>query len=435
MRKEDKKTKDKLEQLSLSIGEIEIKKDDKEYKEQKYKDKKHIQYIYSSSFKTSEIIILLLITSIVSVFMGGLVVYKINANSGKYLDKELQDLIKNYQYITENYYEKVDKNKLVDSAIQGMLSNLDKNSNFLGSDEDNNFNMELQGSYKGIGVQVYLSEEKKVTVHSVFDGSPADKAGLKVGDILIKVNDESLEGKNTEEASNVIKAQKGDFDITFVREGQEKTVKIKLSTVDLPSVVSKVIERNDKKIGYIYTSIFAENTFKQFKKELNKLEKDNIDGLIIDLRDNSGGHLTTAEDILSLFLDSTHPIYQIKGQNKNSKYYSKGKRDKKYKVVMLVNGGSASASELTTSAMKEQYGATIVGLKTYGKGTVQELQTLPSGNQYKLTTKTWVTSKGKEVNEKGIEPDIEVSLDENYSNDPKEENDNQLQKAIEEILK
>lgn len=422
MKKNEEKTKNKLQKLSESLGEINI------YKE---KEKKEINY---SPFKTSEVALLLIITCIVSICMGGLITYKINSNKGKYLDKELQAFIKNYEYITDNYYEKIDKEKLVDSAIEGMLSTLDRHSTAVG-DTDSEFNIQLEGNYKGIGIQVFEDEDKNIKVYSVFKNSPASKAGLKAGDILLKINNKTIEGKSTSDISNIIKSQKKSFKLTYKRDDKENTVDIKLSTVDLTSVVSKVFEKEDKKIGYIYTSIFAGNTYKQFKKELEKLENKKIDSLIIDLRENSGGHLTAAEDILSLFLDSTHPIYQIKAKDGNDKYYSKGKKDKKYKIVILVNNSSASASELTTSALKEQYGAIVIGEKTFGKGTVQELQTLPSGQQYKLTTKTWLTSKGNIIDGKGINPDIEVSLGEEYSKEPKEENDNQLNKAIDEAIK
>ena len=152
------------------------------------------------------------------------------------------------------------------------------------------------------------------------------------------------------------------------------------------------------------------------------------------MRGNSGGHLSAAEQIISLFLDSSHPIYQIKSKDGQNKYYSTGKETKKYKITILIDSNSASASEVVTSALKEQYGASVVGEKSYGKGTVQELQTLPNGEQYKLTTKTWLTSKGKIIDGKGIEPDYKVSLGDKYLEDPTDENDNQLQKAIEVIL-
>ena len=138
---------------------------------------------------------------------------------------------------------------------------------------------------------------------------------------------------------------------------------------------------------------------------------------------------------MPIILDSSHPIYQIQKGDLKTKHYSKGKKDETVKIAILVNNSSASASEVLTSALSEQYKAIVVGEKTYGKGTVQEMQDLTDGNQYKITTKNWLTSKGKWINEKGIEPDIKVSLSKEYAENPTEENDNQLQAAINELIK
>lgn len=425
MKKSDEKTKDKLEQLSMTLGgfeendsskQVEVKKDG------------------NSPFKTSEVIVLLFLTCLVSLLMGGLVYYRITYNSSKSIDGELKDFIENYDYIVNNYYGKVDKSKLIDSAISGMLTSLDKNSSYVGTDNDN-FSIYLEGGYKGIGIEIKKNDNDEVVINRVFKDSPADNAGLKAGDILVKVAGNDLKGKKTEDISGIIKSQEKKFEVEYVRDGENKKALLEVSNVSLDSVSSKIIEKENKKIGYIYVSIFASNTAEQFKKHLSKLEKEGVDSLIIDLRDNSGGHLVTAEGIISLFLDSTHPIYQINSKGKVRKYYSKGKKDTNLKIVLLVNGGSASASEVLTSALSEQLGSVIVGEKTYGKGSVQELQTLPSGGKYKLTTKTWLTSKGNDIEKKGINPDIEVSLDKEFLNDSKEENDNQLQKAIMEAIK
>ena len=423
MKKSDKQVKDKLKKLSKTLGEFDSKK--LSYKKNKSNN---------TFFKTSEVIILLLITMIVSLTMGGLVTYKLYFNKGRNIDRNLQEFIKNYDYITNSYYGDVDKGKLIDSAISGMLSSLDENSAYVG-DKNNNFNIYLEGNYKGIGISVYNDESGNAVIYSVMDNTPAKKTGLKSGDVIIKINKESVLGKSTTDISSIIKKQNNEFKMTIKRGDEEKEIKINKSVINLTSVFSKIIKKDGKSIGYIYTNIFANNTYDQFKGKLEKLEKENIDSLIIDLRENNGGHLTAAEDIVSLFLDSSHPIYRIKSKESVSEYYSKGKENKKYKIVMLVNGNSASASELTTSALKEQYGATIVGEKTYGKGTVQELQTLPNGNRYKLTTKTWVTSKGSKVDHKGIKPDIEVKLDDNYYKNPNDDNDNQLKTAIDEAIK
>ena len=414
MKKQEQKTANNIERLSQSL-DIKVNK------------RKEIP-----TFKTKEVIFLLLLTVIISLTMGGVVTYNV-ALKGEKVDDELQEFINNYDYIVDNYYGYIDKTKLIDSAIAGMLNTLDKNSTYVGG-SDTNFSIYLEGTYEGTGIQVYNDDNNNVVIYSVFEGTPASEAGLKAGDVIVKLNNKDTTNMTISDFSDLVKKQNGTFNITYKRDGKEDTVKLKVDTVELKSVSSKVINRDDNQIGYIRTTIFANNTYEQFKKELTELENKNIDGLIIDLRGNSGGHLSAAEQIISLFLDSSHPIYQIKSKDGQNKYYSTGKETKKYKITILIDSNSASASEVVTSALKEQYGASVVGEKSYGKGTVQELQTLPNGEQYKLTTKTWLTSKGKIIDGKGIEPDYKVSLGDKYLEDPTDENDNQLQKAIEVIL-
>ena len=385
------------------------------------------------TFKTKEVVCLLLVTALIGLVMGGLVTYNVTLK-GERVDDEIQEFIENYDYIVDNYYGDLDKTELIDSAIAGMLNSLDNNSAYVGG-SDSNFSIYLEGNYKGTGIQVAIDNEDNMIVYSVFDGTPASKAGLKSGDIIVKINDKDTTDMSLEEFSDIVKKQTGTFTITYKRDGQENTVKLKNDTVELKSVSSKMMERDNKKIGYIRMTIFANNSDEQFAKKLEKLESQNIDGLIIDLRGNSGGHLTTAENIISMFLDSSHPIYQIKSKDGQEKYYSTGKETKKYKITVLIDSSSASASEVVTSALKEQYGATVVGENSYGKGTVQELQTLPDGEQYKLTTKSWLTSKGKVIDKKGIEPDYAITLNNKYLENPTDENDNQLQKALEVIFK
>ena len=415
MKKQEQKTANNIERLSQSL-DIKVNK------------RKEIP-----TFKTKEVIFLLLLTVIISLTMGGVVTYNV-ALKGEKVDEELQEFINNYDYIVDNYYGDIDKTKLIDSAIAGMLNTLDKNSTYVGG-SDTNFSIYLEGTYEGTGIQVYNDDNNNVVIYSVFEGTPASEAGLKAGDIIVKLNNKDTTNMTISDFSDLVKKQNGIFNITYKRDGKEDTVKLKVDTVELKSVSSKVINRDDNQIGYIRTTIFANNTYEQFKKELTELENKNIDGLIIDLRGNSGGHLSAAEQIISLFLDSSHPIYQIKSKTGQNKYYSTGKETKEYNITILIDANSASASEVVTSALKEQYGASVVGEKSYGKGTVQELQTLPNGEQYKLTTKTWLTSKGKIIDGNGIEPDYKVSLGDKYLEDPKDENDSQLQKAIEIILK
>lgn len=410
----EKKVMDSIEKLSQSL-DIKINK------------KKNLP-----TFKTKEVVCLLLFTALIGLAMGGIVTYNV-VLKGEKVDDELQEFITNYDYIVDNYYGELDKTKLVDSAIAGMLSTLDKNSAYVGG-SDTNFSIYLEGTYEGTGIQVFNDENNNIVIYSVFEGTPASKAGLKAGDIIVKLNDKDTTNMSVSDFSDLVKKQKDDFKLTYKRNDIEKTVNLKSDTVELKSVSSDVFEKNGKKIGYIRTTIFANNTDEQFKKELTRLENKKIDGLILDLRGNSGGHLVTAEQIISMFLDSSHPIYQIKSKENQSKFYSTGKETKNYKIALLIDGDSASASEVVTSALMEQYGAKVVGEKSYGKGTVQELQTLPNGEQYKLTTKSWLTSKGKVIDGKGIEPDYKVSLDDKYVENPSFDNDDQLQKAIEVIF-
>ena len=414
MKNKEQKTIDNIEKLSKSL-DIKVNK------------RKVVP-----TFKTKEVVILLLLTTLISLAMGCIVTYNV-VLKGEKVDDELQEFITNYDYIVDNYYGDVDKTELVDSAIAGMLSTLDKNSAYVGG-TDTNFSIYLEGTYEGTGIQVYNDDNGNIVVYSVFGGSPASKAGLKEDDIIIKVNDKDTTNMSLDEFSKLVKDQNGKFNITYKRGDSEKTVQLKVDTIEIQSVSSKVINKDNKKIGYIRTTIFANNTYEQFKKELDKLEDEGIDGLVIDLRGNSGGHLSSAEQIISLFLDSSHPIYQIKSKESKNIYYSTGKETKNYKISILIDGNSASASEVVTSALAEQYGAKTVGKKSYGKGTVQELQTLSDGDQYKLTTKSWLTSKGEVIDGKGIKPDYDVTLSDEYLENPTDENDDQLQKAIEVIL-
>lgn len=410
MENKDKKTADKLERLAQSL-DIKVQK------------KKTVP-----TFKTKEVVFLVLLTAIIGLAMGGIVTYNV-VFKGERVDDELQELINNYEYIVENYYDDVDKSELIDSAIAGMLDSLDINSTYVG-DTDSNFSIYLEGTYEGTGIQVYNDEDNNIVIYAVFDDSPASEAGLEPGDIIIKLNDEDTTDMTVSDFSELVKGQDGYFEITYKRDDEEKTVQLKVAEIELKSVSSKIISEDDKKIGYIRVTIFANNTYDQFAEALEELESEDIDGLILDLRDNSGGHLSAAEKMISLFLDSSHPIYQIKSKDSQNVYYSTGSETKDYKISILVNGSSASASEVVTSALKEQYGALVVGETTYGKGTVQELLTLSDGEQYKLTTKTWLTSKGVEVDGVGIDPDYEVQLSDEYYEDPTDENDDQLQKAI-----
>ena len=387
-----------------------------------------------NDFHTTEVIFLLVLTAIISLIVGYLLNYK---KEEKITDTNLNKIIDNYNYIVDNYYEDVDKAELAKGAVKGMLSSLgDEYSELLEQDDNRSFYINLEGTYDGIGIEIYNDENNNIVVLGIIENSPAEKAGLQIGDIIKQIDDKSLENTNIKELTNYVQENKNDtYNLIVVRNGEEMNITIERQTITIKSVSSKVIERDNKKIGYIYISVFANATGSQFKKALQELENQNIDSLIIDVRNNTGGHLTTAVSILSNLLDSKKVIYQIEKNKKTTKYYSSGTVTKTYPIVVLQNGNSASASELLSSALKESYGATIVGEKSYGKGTVQELVDLGSDDNYKFTTKKWLTPNGNSINKEGVKPDIEVTLSEEYSANPSDDNDNQLQEAINYLLK
>ncbi len=428
-KKVEQATTEKLHKLAKAMGDEETPKTEN-------KKSPKIKKARPKVFKTTEVVGLMLITVVVSLTLGGLFTYKIFNSHGELVEAELQDFIKNYQYILDNYNGDINKEELLDAALEGILTKLDKNSTFLDSNAAKNFNISLEGSYEGIGIEIYNDEAGNIIINRVFKESPADKAGLTTGDIIIKANGKDVSKMRTSDFVELIDKNKySKISLVYIRNGKEYKTTVTRTNIKLQSVQSKTYTYNSQKIGYIRISIFANNTYEQFKKKFEALQKEKVNSLIIDLRDNSGGYLSTAENIISLFLDSSHPIYQIQKQGVTTKYYSKGKKDQKLKIAILVNGSSASASEILTSALMEQDGAIVIGEKTYGKGTVQELQDLTNGDKYKLTTKNWLTSKGNWIDQKGIEPNIKIELSDEYTKNPTEENDNQLQTALKELIK
>lgn len=351
--------------------------------------------------------------------------------------RDLKKVVDTYYAIVDNYYGELDKDSLIDGAVEGMISSVgDSFTSYSDTDSAISFNETINGTYEGVGLSIATLNDGTITVIEVFDDSPAYKAGIKVGDIILKVDGESYEGKSGSDISNYVKnSGKDKVILTIKRDDKEEDITVNLSKVDIPYVSGEILEKDGKKIGYIDISLFSSNSYKQFKNKLDKLEKDNIDGLIIDVRDNSGGYLTSVTDICNLFLEKGKVIYQLEDSKGKVKKKDTTKEKRSYDVVVLINGASASASEILASAIKESYGGEIVGTNSFGKGTVQQTKKLLDGSMIKYTTQKWLTPDGNFINEIGVTPTKEVELDSKYFENPIHENDNQLQEAIKLIIK
>lgn len=386
-------------------------------------------------FTTSEVISLVVISLAIGLAIGKLLSNtKIVTNNKSINDEYLEEFISNYEYIVDNYYEEVDKEKIINSAISGMMDALDDPySMYFDESSSDNFSITLDGSYKGLGVQIYKDTETGYMIVSyVFKNSPASESGLTVGDEIISLDGISVkEISATDFSTNIRNSEKDEFSMKVLRDGNELDITLNKKMVVLDSVSSKTFDVDGKKVGYIYIGIFANNTYEQFQEKLSELEKGNISYLIIDVRGNSGGHLTAVDDILDLFLSSNQVMYQFNKNNKITKTYGKGKDSKEYKIILLGDENSASASEVLIAGIRENLDSIFIGKKTYGKGTVQELITLSDGNKYKITVKKWLTPKGNWINDtEGIEPDISIELDEKYYTSGLDEDDTQLQAAL-----
>ncbi len=379
--------------------------------------------------------------TIFSLLLGVLACFSVLTilNKGKnyfVLSKELAKFVDAYDAIVNNYYKEVDKDKLVESAINGMVSSIgDEYTSYSDKDVTDNFNETVNGKYMGIGALIMKSENDLV-IYKVFEDSPSYRAGLKDGDIILKLDDKDTKDMSVNDIASIVKNDGNKEVKLLVKRGEENLdITIVKDMVELPVVSGKVINHNDKKIGYISLSIFSSVASEQFNKELVKLEKEGISGLVIDVRGNSGGYLTTVTDIVSYFLKKGDIIYKLEVNDKVTVRKDKTKESRDYPVAVLIDKNSASASEILASSIKESYNGYVVGTNSYGKGTVQQTLVLSDGSMIKYTIEKWLTPLGNWINEEGVIPTNYVELSSEYLNNPVFENDNQLNKALELVSK
>ena len=339
-------------------------------------------------------------------------------------------------YIKSNYVEGAEDNKLIEGAIKGMFESLgDPYSVYMTKEEFKNFNESTKGSYGGIGVIVSRSEDGYVTVVAPIEDTPGEKAGLKTNDKIIKVDDKDIVGIDLEEAVALMKGKKGTkVTLTVMRDNvrEPKIFEITREEIILKTVKSNMMENS---IGYIRITMFDEDTGSEFKKALKELTSQNMKGLILDLRQNPGGFINQCVDVADELLDEGLVVYTEDNAKKREDYKS-GKGKLEVPFVVLIDEGSASASEIVSGAVKDRKAGLLIGVKTFGKGLVQSIEQLKDGSGIKLTTQKYYTPNGISINKIGIQPDIEVKAPEpEEGQKPEDVKDVQLERAVEELLK
>lgn len=339
-------------------------------------------------------------------------------------------------YIKSNYVEGAEDNKLIEGAIKGMFESLgDPYSVYMTKEEFKNFNETTKGSYGGIGVIVSRSEDGYVTVVAPIEDTPGEKAGLKTNDKIIKVDDKDIVGIDLEEAVALMKGKKGTkVTLTVMRDNvrEPKIFEITREEIILKTVKSNMMENS---IGYIRITMFDEDTGSEFKKALKELTSQNMKGLILDLRQNPGGFINQCVDVADELLDEGLVVY-TEDKAKKREDYKSGKGKLEVPFVVLIDEGSASASEIVSGAVKDRKAGLLIGVKTFGKGLVQSIEQLKDGSGIKLTTQKYYTPNGISINKIGIQPDIEVKAPEpEEGQNPEDVKDVQLERAVAELLK
>ena len=344
-------------------------------------------------------------------------------------DQELNDFLEVYSSILSNYYEDVNKEEMLDTAVDAMLNYLgDTYTSYLNSDEREALEERLKGTYEGIGIRIL-----NTTIDSIVADSPAEEAGLQAGDVIVSVNGNDVTDKSGDEISILIKnSDNNTVNLVINRNGTELSFDLKIAS-DLisPAINYKMI---DNTIGYLQIELFSKTLSIQVEKAISDLKNQGMAKLIIDLRDNTGGYLESAEATANIFLEKGKLIYSLEDKEKTTDYYDESEESTNFPIVILLNSTSASASEILAAALKDSYGAVFVGEKSYGKGKVQQTYQLSDGSMAKLTSAKWLRPNGQCIDGIGLIPDYESSLIINTNETGEAEIiDNQLNKAIEVI--
>ena len=333
--------------------------------------------------------------------------------------------------INKEYVDEIDQSESMDSAINGLLQSLDPYSAYMSPEIYNEMQTETSGEFGGLGIEVSM-ESGVVKVISPIDDTPASRAGIKAGDYIVKINEVQVQGKSLSEAVDLMRGPVGSgIELTIRRRGEKKALKLNIirEIIQIQSVKSDILEKN---IGYIRLTSFNDNSGKQIEKEIKKLEKNkDIKSYILDLRNNPGGLLSQAIKISDFFLENGEIVStKSRKSSENRKWFAKkGDLTNGKTLVVLINYGSASASEIVAGALKDHKRAILLGENSFGKGSVQSIIPLKNDGAIRLTVAKYYLPSGKSISEVGVSPDIEIDED---SDDfvIKTETDNQLNYAI-----
>jgi carboxyl-terminal processing protease len=368
----------------------------------------------------------MIITAVFGILIGSTVTFfktnvlKTNANPEKF-----DEFLEVYDELMNNYYEELDGDELIESGIRGMLDYLEDNySEYLDERETNALMEELNGEFSGLGVTITTNDKGEVYIISIIADSPAERAHFEVGDVFLEVDGINVDGYTPDDLSKLIKGKTGTKSTIKVRRGDDLLdITFTRGKVEIASVAS---ELRDGNVGYIVIGLFARNTREQLEKAIFNLQAQGAKYFVIDVRDNSGGLLTSAEEISELFLNRGDVIYQLSSHDGITSVTATSEKAYSLKMAILVNSNSASGAEIFAAALNENLGVPLVGTKTFGKGSVQITKGLSNGSLIKYTIQEWLTPKGNHVNKIGITPTYEVNIEGNV--------DTQYNKAV-EILK
>lgn len=327
------------------------------------------------------------------------------------IPESLAKVMQAFQLIKENYVEDVESDLLYEGAIQGMLEVLeDPYSTYMDLEMNERFMEQIESSFEGIGAEVSMVDGK-VTIVAPIKGSPAEKVGLRPNDQVILIDEEEIEGLDLNEAVEIIRGEKGtEVVLGIQRPGVSEVFEVSIIRDEIPieTVHAETREVDDKKMGILTLTSFAEQTADDFSKELAQFEEEGIEGLVIDVRGNPGGLLDSVGEILGNFIPKDTPYIQIEDQTgKKDPYYSKISGEKDYPISVIIDEGSASASEILALALKEM-DYQVVGKNSFGKGTVQQAIPLGDGSTIKLTISKWLSPNGVWIHEEGVEPTVEI---------------------------